>query len=477
MWEAGEHEMNRLMILVLTVAVGISIHSRNAHAVCSGGSVGGFTQYLSGQIADVVLTSGVASTKNITPYYVAYSSTGGHCGIFARSTVPGTTVTDTYGCSGAMCIAHPVGEFAAVGSAYGVGFNTVAPNQSAGVNNYIPLAFNGSAAAGTQGFLELAYAANDVGDLSTAFVFARVPIYVESSTLASGWNRVTSTVSTVSGSRVILSHPYLNANPSARLFVSHVYNPTGSSSGTNWNHPLSVEYDTSLAKWTIKNADNATMATGLGFNFRVDPTAKQICVPPSGTGDEFTSMLVVDDYNSNSNIWATLIVTPVSGPAHPIAVKYVAPYWGIVYSDGSLIPGGSCFNVKVIAFSQYLDDPAQPDLSGKSNTIVNNGVGQDMGPNGTNHTIGRNRIFNFNWSSGSWGLRMIHTSNLTPMGWTPPASPDTKYSSLWISPLCIVIKCAYPSRRWALRHEDGTAVPGMQRVNVWAEYQTFYPPN
>ena len=235
-------------------------------------------------------------------------------------------------------------------------------------------------------------------------------------------------------------------NSVARLFVSHVYNPSGSKSGTNWNHPLSVEYDSTLAKWTIKNADNATMATGLGFNFRVDPTATQVCARQPGTGAEFISSLAVDDFNSNNNIYATLIVTPVSGPAHPIAVKYAAPYWGIVDSDGTLISGGTCFNVKIIAFSQYVDDPAQPDLSGKSNTIVDNGVGQDMGPNGTNYTINGIRIFNFNWSSGSGGLPMIYTPNLTPMGFTAPASPDTRYSSLWVTPIC-----AFPSRLWAHR--------------------------
>ena len=249
---------------------------------------------------------------------------------------------------------------------------------------------------------------------------------------------------------MVLSHPYLDGNPSSRLFVSHVYNPSGSLSGTDWNHPLSVEYDSTLARWTIKNADNATMATGVGFNFRVDPTATQVCVPQPSTGAEFTSTLVVNDSNSNYNNYATLIVTPVSGPAHPVAVKYAAPYWGIVYSDGTLLSAGTCFNVKIIAFSQYVDDPGQPDLSGKSNTIVDNGVGQDMGP--TNHTFNGIRIFNFNWSSERSDLQMIYTSNLTPMGFRAPASPDTKYSSLWFTPSCPSVygKCTYRTLRECL---------------------------
>jgi hypothetical protein len=469
--------MTRLLVLAVGVVLATAVAPGAAHAVCTGGSVGGFTQYLGGQIPDVVLRAGVASSLNITPYYVAFSSTGGHCGIFARSTVPGTTVQDTYGCTGTSCIVHPAGEYAAVGSAYPVAFTTVAPNQSAGVNNDIPLAFNGSAPAGTQGFLELAYAANDVGDLSNAFVFARVPIYVEPASPASGWFRATSSASTVSGSRLVLNHPYLNGKPGARVFVSHVQNPTGASVGTAWNHPLAVEYDTQRARWTVKNVDGARMATGLAFNVRVDPTAKQVCVPPPTTGNEFVTFLAVDDYGANSNIYATLVVTPVSGPAHPVAVKYAAPSWGIVYADGAVLPGGACFNVKVIAFSQYIDDPAQGDLSGKSNTIVDNGVGQDQGPNGATHTVAGVRVLPFNWASGNLALPMIHTSNLTPMGWTPPASPDTRNTSAWITPACTTTTCTFPSRRWAFRHADGTPVPGLGRFNVWAEYQPRFPPN
>src|SRR5689334_11530719 len=94
---------NRVMFLAAVAVLVIATPSR-AHAVCSGGSVGGFTQYMSGQIPDVILTSGVATKRNITPNYVSFPGTGGNCGIFARSTVPGTTVTDTYGCTGSQCI-------------------------------------------------------------------------------------------------------------------------------------------------------------------------------------------------------------------------------------------------------------------------------------------------------------------------------------------------------------------------------------
>jgi hypothetical protein len=435
--------------------------------------VGGFTQYLAGQLPDIVLTSGAATTKYIVPHYVYFKSTGGHCGILARSTVPGTSIADTYGCSGAGCPVHPAGEFAAVSSAYGGSFTSVVTAINDNGVNYIPLSFDGSAAPGTQGFLEIAFATTDIGESSPPVVFARIPIYVESATPASAWGTVVSTTSNVSGNHLILSHPYLDANPSALLFVSHIYNPIGHQP-LSWNHPIAVEYDQTLAKWTIKNADNAPMIAGLGFSYRIDPTAKQVCVPAPGTGSEFTSTLDVDDIGANANIYATLLVTPVGGAAHPIAVKYSAPHWGIVYADQTLLPAGACFNVKVIAFSQYLSDPAQPDNSGKTNTSMDVGVGEDMSSVGENHTLGGARIFFFNWSSGNSALPILYTSNLTPMGFTEPAAPDTKYSSLWVTDACIVVGCI--SQHWGLRHEDSTAVPGTQRINVWAAYTSSYPP-
>jgi hypothetical protein len=71
---------------------------------------------------------------------------------------------------------------------------------------------------------------------------------------------------------------------------------------------------------------------------------------------------------------------------------------------------------------------------------------------------------------------MILTPNLTPMGFRQPASPDVKPPSLWIIPACQTTSCQYPPRPWAFRHADGTPVPGLARVNVWAAYQPSFPP-
>lgn len=466
---------NRRITVLLALILATLAPAGRAWAVCSGGQLGGFTQYLAGQLPDIVLTSGVATTKYVIPHYVYFKGTSGHCGILARSTVPGTTITDTYGCSGTGCTTHPTGEYAAVSNAYGGSFTAVVTATNVDGSNYVKLGFDGSAQPGTEGVLELAFATSDLGEATPPIVFARVPIYVVSAAApASAWGRILSSAATVSGNRLVLSHPYLDGRPLARLFAAHVYNPGGGLQGRAWNHPIAVAYDAALGRWTIVNTDGAAMSVGLAFNYRIDPTATQVCVPPPGTGDEFRSSVTLDDIGANDNRLATIVVMPVDGPPHPVAVKYDGSRWSIVYADRSLMPGGACFNVRVIPFSQYLEASAQSDLSGKQGTTVDVGVGVALSDSGSQGASGGTRLFWFGWAAGNSALPMVYTTNLTPLGFREPANPDTAVSSLAVTRPCVVVGCI--SQRWGLRHDDGTAVPWTQRTNVWAEYESSYPP-
>jgi hypothetical protein len=252
-----------------------------------------------------------------------------------------------------------------------------------------------------------------------------------------------------------------------------------------------VEYDSTQARWAIVNTDGAAMGAGLTFNYRIDPTATQVCVPQPGTGDEFRFGVGIDAFGANDNRLATLIVAPVGGPAHPVAVKYDGSRWSIVYADRSAMPGGACFNVRVIPFSQYVAGPAtqgasatvasspngaapvQPDLSGKRGTGVDVGVGVAIADSGQGNAAAGARLFWFNWAVGNLALPMVYTTNLTPLGFREPAQPDTAVASLAVTRSCIVAGCV--SQRWGLRHDDGTTVPWTQRVNVWAEVESNYP--
>ena len=80
--------MKKLLGLAAAILIAAA-STRDASATCAGG----FTIYLSGQLPDVTLTSGVPETIHFNPWYVSFNSTSGSCGIFARSTVPGCCST------------------------------------------------------------------------------------------------------------------------------------------------------------------------------------------------------------------------------------------------------------------------------------------------------------------------------------------------------------------------------------------------
>ena len=108
------------------------------------------------------------------------------------------------------------------------------------------------------------------------------------------------------------------------------------------------------------------------------------------------------------------------------AVRF--PISAIVYADGGVIVPFTCFNVNVFAFTQYVDDPAVGDLSNRSNTSVDNGVGVDTGGHGEEHDDGPSRLLQFSWAFGNPAFPIIVTANLTPRG--EPLLPDPRYVGL-----------------------------------------------
>ena len=435
--------MKRISIAAVLIA---AAWAPAAFATCSGG----FTLYLSGQLPDVTFTAGVPETIHFNPYYAAFTSSSGSCGIFARATVPGLSIQDSYGCPGSGCPVRPPGQWAAVGDAYNPPTNTVAHK-----GTDITMIFDGTAPAGWIGMVEIGILDNDHGDFSTIAIMGRMNVYVASAAPPpTTWFTVTATAGTISGSSLILNHPYLNSNPSARLFVTHVRNPGGTLAGTLWNHGIGVLYNATLQRWTIRNNDGAAMTPGVAFGVRTDPTAPQICVGSA------VSSVPIDNWLSNNNVWATVFVTQVGGTAHPLAVRYVSPNWQIVYSDGASIPAQQCFNVKVFPFTQYLGDPASGDLSSRSNVTVNYGVGVDTSGFGTGHNSGSGRYLQFDWAYGNSFRPMVTTFNQTPLGFT--AYVDPHYFGFGVP------QPDTPLANWAVLREDGASMNNTSRFNVWA---------
>ena len=376
-------------LVVLRVAVVMIVCAfalPRAQAVCADQGILG----IAGQIPDVTFTSGLPSMTRVNPWWASFQGPGWSCGVLARSTAPGVSVQDTYGCPPG-CKIHPPGEWAAVEPSYPTAVDRVTRDA-----NDIPLIFDGKTPRGTHGTLEIGIIDNDLGieDGNHISIIYTVNIYIESAAPPATWFTILSAPANISGDQVLLNHPYLNGKPGALIFISHVWNPNGAVSGKDWNHAIAVHYDTVKLRWTIRNVDGAAMPAGLGFNVRIDPTAFRTCK----VGGLHTDPVVIDNRVSNNTFWATVLVTPIDGSAHPIAVRYAAPNWQIVYYDGGGIGANTCFNVKVFWFTQYIDDPAVGDLSNRQNAAVNVGLGEDMGGSGIGNNVGSNRLLPFAWA-------------------------------------------------------------------------------
>jgi hypothetical protein len=432
------------------------------HATCDDQ---GFVR-IGGQIPDVVFISGIPSKVRIVPWWASFMGQGWSCGVMARSTAAGVSIQDTYGCFG-NCPIRPPGEWAAVKSSY-----ITDPKHVTRAGGGIPLVFDGSAARGTQGTIEIGIVDNDLGIFggNHVAIIATVNVYIESTNPPATWLTVTSSAANVVGDRLILDHPYLNARPSVPLFVSHVRNPVSLAVAREWNHPIAVQYNSARAAWTIRNLDGAAMPQGLGFNVRIDPSAMRVCTPVRPPFQTY-EYAVVDHPVSNDNVWATVMVTPIGGAhslevpigggPHPLAVRFVSPHWQIVYTDGAQMASGTCFNVKVFGLTQYVDDPAVGDLSNR-NAAVNVGVGIDVGGDGQEHQDGSGRLLQFPWAFGNPALPIIVTTNLTPLGFRQVLDP--RYVGLHYD------RTRIPNG-WSIYQEDGGDMRHGVRFNVWAAPQ------
>jgi hypothetical protein len=231
------------------------------------------------------------------------------------------------------------------------------------------------------------------------------------------------------------------------------------------------------------------MPAGLGFNVRIDPTAFRTCsrrrpigvIPrpadeqveaaganvfpqkpnvPAGrpAGQRVIKTLAINNVVSNNNHWATVFVTPIDGSAHPIAVRYSAPNWHILYYDGADISESTCFNVKVFAFTQYIGDPAAGDLSNRQSVAVDLGLGEDIGGSGFGKNIGSNRFLPFAWAQRDPNLPIIVTVNLNPLEFREVV-PDPKYIGVFYDRIVPSV--------WGIFHEDRSDMHGMT-FNVWA---------
>jgi hypothetical protein len=469
-----------VIIIVLSVLVAFSAEG-TAQAACGTG-----LREMATQVSDINLAPGFSSYFPIAFFTVDLPNGPIDCDLRAITTVPGLSITSAYYYLPPVTLAP--GTWTPIGGASA--FQPGTQPWFGGLGGLIRFTvfFDGSAAEGTTGTIDIAVNEGnaDAGEFTPRNIGA-INVYVRSAPQPT-WFTVTATTSSISGNRLILDHPYLNGNSAAKLFVSHVISAvvvgtTVNNTGTNtsaafadlsvaryWNHPIAVAYDSNLAKWTIYNADGATMPVGITFSVRTDPSAFKLRsglkspvvatkAGVTGSLNELPAPFVpIDEPSATSNPYATIMVTMAGGESnpHPIAVQYLAPYWRIVNSDGTLIPAGVLFNVKVIGFSAY--QTACPNDYRPLDSFSSNSAGISVR---SLESASNGRNLCFWWQAGRSNLPIIVTPNLNPMNRGTTVN-DPHYVGL-----------VFTGTTWRVAHEDNTTLPSEASFNVWGKNQSL----
>src|SRR5215204_585836 len=163
----------------------------------------------------------------------------------------------------------------------------------------------------------------------------------------------------IAGNYTIIDNPASNDNPSARLFVTPVYNPNGVSSGVYNNHSVGVFYTN--GKWAIFNQDLAAMPAGSAFNVNVinSPQARTFKMGSDNFNGNLSLsfaqssdlLLVTQNWNPNAaaGVYNNAVVQ--------IGVEPDTREWIISAGDGKP-SNGSSFNV--YKFSAADNAPLSP---------------------------------------------------------------------------------------------------------------------
>lgn len=454
------------LLLSLTMIVTMVGAATTAEAVCQNGGTDNYRRHMVAQPPDVFFKAGTPSTQEIPVVFVTYNAVGApqlysDCGTVAVSSIPGVLVEDTYCAWGSGC---DFGQTAQVDKSQpDAGSASPGTYRHFEVNHLRPIrvSYDGRATAGTTGTVTIAMADEFGNPVS---VIGKVNVYVVGTRTAPTWFTVTSTKRTISGDSLILDNEYLNVQPGARVFAMH-YGAKG-----YWDHPVAVTYDAWRARWLIRNEDGAAMPVGASFHVRIDPSAAMLTTPHNYA----TNYLVIDDPVANYNPFATIVVTPWSSGNRRMrgtfAVQYVAPYWRVVFTDGTNMPvsdytaipyNNAGFFVKIIGSSSYADDRyGTVDPSGFLQTHKSNGAGVDIAANSARLSGDAKLLRTFCWATGTV-TPLIATMNMTPLPYPAPMPghyfwETARYGATFIGDSS------------AIYHENGTMMNALASFNVMA---------
>lgn len=147
-----------------------------------------------------------------------------------------------------------------------------------------------------------------------------------------------------------------NGNPTAKLFISHHWN--GSGSGVYNDHVSGLWYNSSSSKWTIFNEDpgNVPIVVNSAYDVLVadetQSTVFQHTARPSNIISNWTVLSHPElDGNPNARILVSQILIDTAGYVYnnrEIGVWYNGSKWSIFNENLDAMPDGASFNVLVL---------------------------------------------------------------------------------------------------------------------------------
>jgi hypothetical protein len=324
----------------LLVSVIALLLQSEAQASCQSGRT-----ELNGQTADAFFTT--AGTKTSTFVFTTALSYKSNttCSVSARSRMPGISVSGIGGTGGKDKLIN-VASIPGFWKSHT--FNTTSDSTASG-----------------SGIVELVDRDNDVAE--TGRVIGTVKVYVYKKSFPTTYVHWSTSANAV-GDYTLLDHPYLNGNPSARILVTHNFNPPpppnprqkinlDQPTGSYDNKVLGVWYSAAYAKWAIFHQDRTTMAAGLAFNIHIDgSSATGAPIQIATAGNTSGAVTYIDNPITNNNPNAIVIATPNWDPPgssgqynnhNTIMHYYPNGKWGIENQDGAAMPLNAAFNLHV----------------------------------------------------------------------------------------------------------------------------------
>jgi hypothetical protein len=191
-----------------------------------------------------------------------------------------------------------------------------------------------------------------------AYVIGTFNYYVTAAAVTdTAFTHVVSTANSPVPSHTVISHPFLDGQPSAQPIAMSVWN-YGDNAAVDNNHAIGMQYGVDVAnQWSIVNLDGGALQLGAQFNVEVAPSSDTgaFVAPPIPAYRRSMRVPSIMDHDAQA------LLFPTGGGSLPNGASSVGSYfnaaagWSIWNMTGTQMPDGANFLVRFISSpSQYL---------------------------------------------------------------------------------------------------------------------------